>query len=470
MAHPEMYRHRRPTRCVDLLAALLVACAKPSVPVGVAPAAGASCLVRADSTAPALTDVRIVLPGPIRLEAAPIFGSLGELIVQKQLYAPLVRSDCNGQVVAGLAERWRSDPTGRRWTFDVRAGQRFSGGAPIDAMAVRDSWPRAGASPRDGLSLLEPIVTGPLTLETAVVEPLEALPAAFADVALAVVGSGGRGAPSAESGAFRITRSARAGGSYTSFDLAPVAEGLGPRLHVDVVPADADLRDVLDRQQVAIARAGIVIARDPTALSYARGHPEFTVVPLPWDRTYVAIASAASGAAHPSPEVRSSLARDAVRGDARAAEPPYWWENAPACARSARAQPARATGDVAYLAGDPIARELAERIVALAGSSERAPWVSAMLAGHLAVRPLFRAVGFGKTALDSALGSGRLAAAIVPYPRLNPVVCEGFVKAPPGSALVPLVDSRAHVIALRGVPSFVIDADGAIRFLTAAAP
>jgi hypothetical protein len=76
-----------------------------------------------------------------------------------------------------------------------------------------------------------------------------------------------------------------------------------------------DARDLLDHG------VDLLLTRDPAALGYAATLPQFEILALAWQRTYVLLMPGRSGAvASLSDDARQALAGDAVRGEARGAE------------------------------------------------------------------------------------------------------------------------------------------------------
>ncbi|RNF82876.1 peptide ABC transporter substrate-binding protein [Montanilutibacter psychrotolerans] len=63
--------------------------------------------------------------------------------VLRDLYEGLVTEDARGRLVPGIAERWSVSADGRRWTFVLRDGLRWSNGEPLDAAQVVASFRRA---------------------------------------------------------------------------------------------------------------------------------------------------------------------------------------------------------------------------------------------------------------------------------------------------------------------------------------
>jgi hypothetical protein len=229
--------------------------------------------------------------------------------------------------------------------------------------------------------------------------------------------------------------------------LAPApADGSWPLLRLQGYDAGSDARDVID------GGADVVITADPSALEYARRRGGLRLVPLAWATTYVLVAPPGSRLpVDTSSALRAELARDVVRGESRPAEPPFWWDGGTRCSAQARDSTGRLP-DVGFPSGDPIARALAERVVALA---------TALPAGHRRLLPL------GPSTFNYALSLGTMAAFVGPLPRYEPLLdCEGVPPLPAGSIVAPLVDARATAVLRDGVPAFLIQGDGTIRFLT----
>jgi hypothetical protein len=168
-----------------------------------------------------------------------------------------------------------------------------------------------------------------------------------------------------------------------------------------------------------------------------------------------------------------ALARDAVRGDARGYRPPAWWDDIEDCGgftgmvdqpRSpARDADTDGRRRILYDMDDPVARNLAERIVALAasphGSSSETDAVTRIIPGlsDAANPPGAEGVTIGQLGLS--LKAGDDFAYIIALPRRTPIPCyeagELVARAPWLAALgrdfldalVPLVETRPHVIA-----------------------
>ncbi|WP_448206435.1 ABC transporter substrate-binding protein [Azospirillum sp. sgz302134] len=64
-------------------------------------------------------------------------------VTYANLFEPLTRVDADGNVVAGLAERWTVSGDGLTYTFMLRKGAKFHDGRPADSAAVKFSLDRA---------------------------------------------------------------------------------------------------------------------------------------------------------------------------------------------------------------------------------------------------------------------------------------------------------------------------------------
>jgi hypothetical protein len=206
-----------------------------------------------------------------------------------------------------------------------------------------------------------------------------------------------------------------------------------PGIVLDLRQADADQRNQLD------VGADVVVTRDPATIAYAEGRAGFTSVPLGWDRTYLLVVPGrpATWLADTSAEFRRRLARDAVSASARGAEGPFWWEESqPRCERPLATRFADST--VTYHESDRTARELAERLVALAGTQ------------GIRLRAVARPPG---------------AASVIPIPRS--VLADGCEYGLTDATIIPLVDTRATAILRQGRVRIATGQDGGLRILPA---
>jgi hypothetical protein len=230
----------------------------------------------------------------------------------------------------------------------------------------------------------------------------------------------------------------------------------------------ADLRDVLDRGLPATSapRPDVVITRDLEVLAYAASGADYFITTLPWNRTYV-LATADAASTIPSEAERDALARDAVTADARGAVQPFAWLTDSSCVAPSPRSSTTPRVVVAYAAGDAIARQLAERIVALARGGARPAWIPARLAQATQAPRVAPVVA---DSIADALATGGAAVAVIALPRDPRAPC-GTGNAPLPWRGIPLLDSRAHVIVRRGSgAAFTIGPDGSLRFLHRDAP
>ena len=419
-------------------AALLLgaACQRPRPPAPVLPLPASQadgCALSNDSV---VHDVplTVAISGAVDPAHVPVPETDAERMVFRQAYETLVRLDCNGAARPGLASSWSSTDDGARWTFTLRAGAQFWDFQPVTARDVIASW-----SARDTTLLSGMVLEAPddhtLVVRLAAGSPM--FPRRLADPALSVTRLSPR----------------RVWPDGTSDYVPDTTEGVG------IVPYDArrgiglrrlganDARDWIDRG------VDLVITDDQAALSYAAGRSDLVSVPLPWDRTYVLLV--VGRAPEVSDAERASLARDVLHVDARAASGPYWWEALPACPGPPLSSPSAPLPSsrplLIYARGDPAARDLAERIVALQSNS-------------------LRAAGVSDSGFDAALARGDAAEYVLALPRTSLDPCRDvrrFVARvpwlPSGVTLEPLVDARHHAIVRRtAAAAFTVDWDGVV--------
>ena len=321
-----------------------------------------------------------------------------------------VRLDCQGRPLPGLAIRWSADTSGRYWTLELAAAASPpSADQPrwtaATLVATWQSDPDASHVLRDaGVVSLLPLDDARLVVGFAA--PTRDLPPVFAARALGV--ATGRSATLTEQ-----------------------------------VPGTGDLRDAID------GSVDLVVTGDPDLLDYAGRRPGLTPSALPWRRLYLLLlppGDPALGAVLPADTsgFRTALAQNAVRTDARPAAASTWADSAARCAPA----PARAgtpSKSIAYPDGDPTARELAERLVALAGPA--AP----------TARPL------EPDSFAAALRRGDAGGFIVSGPLAAAAPCVESSGWPAGARAIPLVETRAHAIVRRGAPPLAVEWDGALR-------
>jgi hypothetical protein len=318
-----------------------------------------------------------------------------------------LRLDCEGQARPGFAKSWTKDSTGQVWTLTLKDDARRYDGSPITAHDVAATWnerlPVAGA-----MALQSAVALDDRRISVGLGRPQDPVPRMLADPAFALA-------------------------------IDPTQRPSGLKFEVE---PSMDPRDALDRG------ADLLVTRDPALVDYVAARPEFSAFPLPWSRTYALVQPAAArpiDMARGDAE-RRSLARDAVSAEARGAEPPFWWDEVAACRATLAAGPIPGAARVAYIRGDEVARGLAERIVALAGSG----------AG-------LRAAALEPADFASALRAGSDPAYVVALPRHTLVPCRDAAQWPAGARLMPLIDTRAYAIVRKGAPPLSVDWDGTVR-------
>src|SRR2546425_9058966 len=317
-----------------------------------APAPGDTTCTIAAGRALARDTITFAVTDPVDPGHAPSPRNDAERLVFGQLYESLIRVDCQGRALPGLAATWEQ-AAGERWAFTLRDNARFWDGAPVTARDVLASW-----RSHDATLAADFTVTGDRTFTV----PASAAPfQRLADQALAVTKPAPGGSWPIGTGRYWMTS-----GDPASPDVLvtqPMARTGQPVVKIATVPASA-ARDALDGE------AGVLMTDDPAALEYGRTLPGYVDVPLEWNRTYVLLAPKRDKAvvAHLSLE---SL-REAVHGDARPAEwtgpGRFWFTDLQSCGVAAGRDTLGTAGPrrrIVYNQSDPSAAALAARLVGL---------------------------------------------------------------------------------------------------------
>jgi Bacterial extracellular solute-binding proteins, family 5 Middle len=440
----------------------------PPATVATTPAAEADpdeCAVIAPAGEPVTT---VALGDRIDPSNAPRPSNESERLLFRQLYETLVRADCRGRAAPGLAASWRLDADGRTWIVTLRDAAQFSDGTPVTAAAVRASW--LGDGRGDALHphvnrLVEsivPVADGTLAIRLHSQRVDVPLALAHPDLAVAKV-IADRQWPLGT----RAARIAPGAGAVPSIASAAITLTRDNLPAIRFLVARGDARDLLDHG------VDLLLTRDPAALDYAATLPQFESVALAWQRTYVLLTPGRSRAVAFLPEdARQVLAGDAVRGEARGAQGPFWWQTWAACGIAA----VPPSGDqpppisrIVYDASDTVARDLAERFVGLA----RAPGVGAdtVLDAILPDRPrrtFQRAMGLTGAALTATQRQGADAGYIVFLDTRPPDPCRDLrallEKVPwlDPETIVPLVEARMQAIVRRGIAGVTAEWDGGL--------
>jgi hypothetical protein len=440
--------------------------------------------------------LRVVLVDAVEPAHVPAGVNDSEDLVFRQLYETLVQVDCDGRIWPGLARSWGSREFGRVWVFTLRDSAYFSDGTPVTASQVRDAWLAAREKPmvpgRPGpwswMRADAVRISGPrqITVRLTSAPPNEA--AFFSHPDLAVWKSTGDWPIG--SGAYRVT----SGSVSWNFSLEPNPDhpfaGRG-RSTIDVSVHNAsDPRDVL-------SKADIMLLESKSALSYAKDLGEFQTYPLAWNRTYVLVSPRYSGTRTQSPswtELRTELSEHIVDADARPATNlsgasqkgcalPRNITSTQAAPRGVIALDPDGGHQLAYPDGDPDAKKLAERLVALAAepSEEGKVLLGALDPPSSSANPV--AVQLVPPAYAASLEAGDRWSYLVSIQRTYTDPCldaaafagslrwlaarVNAARTRSGSALVvagiPLLTARNHVALRRGVAGVVQDWDGTLR-------
>ena len=322
--------------------------------------------------------------------------------------------------------------------------QKRASGTPVTAADVRESWTRGagtGLGPQVSRVVESVVALDDRALAITLRDRRVDSPRALAHSDLAVA------RPAADSPwplgtrSSRVTSTARPGAVARS-EIVLERDDL-PSVRFLVAPGDP--RDLLD------AGVDLLLTRDPAALGYAATLPPFHSIPLAWHRTLVLLTPGRSGTPPAlSYEMRQALADDAVRGEARGAQDPFWWQTPLECeaAASPPRDPSAQAPRIVYDAADHAAGDLAGRLVALAAYE--------------------RAIGLTGEALARARRSGTDAGYIVSLDRRAIVPCRDLQllmdTAPwlDPATMVPLVDTRLQAIVRRGRSGVNAEWDGGL--------
>lgn len=395
---------------------------------------------------------------------APRSSNDSERLVFRQLYETLVRVDCMGRMVPGLAASWRLDGDGRTWIVTLRDHVQFSDGTPVTPADVRASWMRDGTGDelrpdvRRLIQAIEP--AGERALAIRLQRPHVDTPMALAHSDLAIAKSvAGSSWPLGT----RSTRIAPESDTVTTTPLSSIALAGDSLATIRFVIAPGDPRDLIDRG------VDVLLTRNPAALDYAGTLPHFQIVPLAWQRTHLLLTP---GRSRSSPllsdEQRQALADDAVRGEARGARGPFWWQMLGDCevaSPSARRQ-SSTTPRIVYDANDGAARDLAERFVGLSRASGAATAFLDVLLPDRSQRAIDRATGLTGEPLALAKRLGSDAGYVISIDSRPLDACRDLQELMESArwidpeTMVPLVDTRLHAVVRRGRSGAVTEWDG----------
>lgn len=418
-------------------------------------------------TEPGSAVASVALADRVDASNAPHPTNESERLLFRQLYETLVRVDCNGRIRPGLAATWRLGADGRTWTVALREDAQFSDATPVTASDVRAGWSDDVTADelRPHVSrLVQSIeIVDERTLTIRLRRQQGDVPRVLAhtDLAVAKPVVGSRWPLGTRSDRMTVASEAPHGTGGSVITLT--RDNLAP---IRFLAAPGDPRDLLDQG------VDLLLTRHPATLQYAATLPQFQSVPLAWQQTRVLVLpDRPRTATSLSDEARRVLANDAVRGEARGAAGPFWWQMLQPCAVPP-AQPRTQTSlipRVVYDASDGAARDLAERLVALnrASGSAASPMIEALLPDRPR-RRYERAVGLTGEPLARALRVGNDAGYILSLDSRVLDSC-GEIEVMIDRArwlepddIVPLVDTRLYAIMRRGRSGITAEWDGGL--------
>src|SRR5688500_1232552 len=121
--------------------------ASPDVTASVAVTPGAAeCQLIPAPSEPGDVISSVALTDRVDPANAPVPSNESERLLFRQLYETLVRVDCNGRVVPGLAVSWRLETDGQTWIVTLRENARFADGWPLSSTDVRSAWSNSAVS------------------------------------------------------------------------------------------------------------------------------------------------------------------------------------------------------------------------------------------------------------------------------------------------------------------------------------
>ena len=440
--------------------------------------------------------ISVALLNPVHPDRAPCPQNPSEQLLFGHIYETLITIDCQEEVRTALAGSWRALDRGHRWVFELREDARFWDGLPVTAPDVVESWRSRAAELLNPETEIDSFAAdNDRELSVYFKQPLHRVPRLLAEPSFAVAKSDQYSVWPLGSGPYRTLsrRYVFRPESRGRILIQPANDPEGTVIRF-VETTAYDIRDLIGD------RIDLIVTQDPAVIDYAAGRPQFETTALPWNRMYLLLSASRVAALNRgervggiSTELQAGLARDAVRSDARAAQPPAWWERQSGCDQLAvesaylPPDPPGASGSsgrrrILYESDDPVAKDLAERIAALASAdpnvSPDASNLSGAVPGLIKDPAGLAAEGLSPEELGGSLKSGGDFAYIVSISRqpcdpcfeLKRLLSRAPWLAPLeqslSSALIPLVDSRLHVIRSAGKVELLINGSGNIVLTT----
>ncbi len=387
----------------------------------------------------------------ISMPAFPGAGLLNDdtRLVHRQMYESLVTVDCQGRLSAGLASIWESHQGGREWRFMLRPGAVYWDDVPVSIMDVIDSWERNWSTIEsllpagDYFNVADAIANDRVVVRLE--QPDSMFPFYVAGPEFAVTRPGAVATDwPIGTGPYRpVHQTLLDDGSLLLHSPAMIR----PTLFFRPV-GTIDTRDVLD------AGFDVVLGRERDAVDYVRRHGDYVDFPLGWNLTYTLVVQGTRrGLADDTQSdrvnlVRTEIARDAVRADARPSRCTAFMGSARPTTEDV------SSGDqIAYDVSDTTARSIAERLVAVTNDP--------VTASAMGLDGVSRVVPVRKEDLVARVVSGDVAAAIVPYRSV--ANCHTAMEVPKrynGLLMMPLIDTRSHLFSGDGKIRATVGGDG----------
>lgn len=387
------------------------------------------------------------------------------------LYETLFRLPCDGEPLAPVLATHAAHigPQGT-WRVGLRTDVHFTDGTPLTASLVKASWlAREGSAARpwaDSVAASVRVVNDS-TLEIRFLDRGSSAADVLADPSLAISkGGDAHGGWGLGTGRY----AARKGVSTNGVIAVPVAQTATDRLPtIRYLKPLPDPRDALDRS------VGLLLARAPVTVAYARSLPHYAVRALDADRIYVVVAPSrrgANAAAMPL-DMLQEFGRRSVFGasvQSRAA----WWSPTDACPPGSASQiPSGDLAEVAYDQGDPMARDIAERLVALGRSGS----LDSVVPGLDRLATPLHARAYDKDRFEEELATGASVAFVLPVARFPFETCTAthdLQRRMPWTSttdleevLVALVETGAFAITREGIGPVVVDWDRSVHLAIA---
>ncbi len=462
-------------------------------------------------------DLVVALDGPIDPGNAPSPHNDAERLVFRNLYETLVRAAADGSLRPGLASAWEAADSDRRWVLTLRPGARFWDGSPLRAVDVTASWQRTQRCAR-GEDMAIPWAW--LDVEAASVqaiderrlviqlpEPQPDLPALLAAPCLAVAKPGPGLIWPLGSGA--CIPDEQSGGGILICRPNPHAGGAAPlwRELRFLQLAGRDPLPLLLAAPRGSRTADLAVVRDPATARQAGAAPGLRAVALPWDRVHLLLVPPAAPARPWAQgwERAVQAGADTLAGAsaAPASSPFFLAPGAGACPQlrgPAIAGGAVAGGEAGSQNGGGSAGGVAawrDRVAHRDDDTEAARLAAAIAAWtpRNDPEPPAAAMALDGAAFDEAVRQGLPGAAVLALPRIfaspclqlasllcragwlqeaglgaapaaqdeHPLPATAAARLMAGGVLRPLVATRSHLVARRGLAGLRCDVDGTLR-------